>query len=246
VVAAVLLALASMVPAAADDLSDFAFDPHPGSHLPLAAPLFDEAGHRVRLGDFFAGRPVVLVLDYLRCRTLCGVTLSRLASALDALPPGTRQYDVVALSIDPRDNPADLVAGRRKYAGNRPGWHFLGGAEPAVRRIAEAVGFPYRFDPALGQYVHPAGFVVASPNGIVSRYLLGVGPSPAALESALADAKEGRAIGPLERLLLLCHGEGAPLGRYTLPVETAFIIANLAAITGAVFVFAMIWRRRHG
>lgn len=249
--AVLLLALASR--ASADDLSGFAFQPHPGAQLPLASPLFDEHGDTVRLGQFFAGKPVVLVLDYLRCKTLCGVTLDRLAEALDALPlDAGRDYAVVALSIDPRDTPADLAAAKIKDTagytrrGRDGGWHFLGGSESAVRRIADAVGFPYHYDTALDQYVHPAGFVVASPRGSISRYLLGVNPSSVVLQSALADAREGRAIGPLTRLLLLCHGADPRFGRYTLPIEAAFILANLGAMVGGIAVFAAIWRRRDG
>ncbi|HEU0155978.1 MAG TPA: SCO family protein [Stellaceae bacterium] len=254
VAAAVLtLVLASLAPAAGADLSGFAFQPHPGARLPLGSPLFDENGHRVALGQFFGKRPVVVVLDYLRCKTLCGVTLRRVAAALDALPlDAGRDYEVVAVSIDPRDTPSDLAAAKAKDTGgyNHPGadagWHFLGGPENVVRRIADTVGFPHRYDPALDQYLHPAGFVVAAPDGTISHYLLGVDPSPAALRSALADAKAERAVGPLTRLLLLCHGANPRVGRYTLPVEAAFILANFAAFFGAVAVFAAIWRRRHG
>jgi protein SCO1/2 len=251
--AVLLLALASLAPAAGADFSGFAFQPHPGAHLPLGAPLFDEHGQSVRLGQFFGKHPVVLVLDYLRCKTLCGVTLDRLAAALDALPlDAGRDYEVVTLSIDPRDTPSDLAAAKAKdtagydHPGGDAGWHFLGGAEPVLRHIADTIGFPYRYDPALDQYLHPAGFVVAAPDGAVSHYLLGVDPSPTALRSALADAKAERSVGPLTRLLLLCHGADRHLGRYTLPVEAAFILANLAAFLGAIAVFAAIWRRRHG
>src|SRR5206468_933214 len=85
----------------ADDLSDFAFQPHPGTQLPLAAALTDEAGQSVTLGQFFTGAPVVLVLEYLRCKSLCGVTLETVIAALDALPldPG-RDFRLIAISID--------------------------------------------------------------------------------------------------------------------------------------------------
>ena len=52
---------------AAEDLSEFAFSPHPGAHLPLNAQFTDEQGRTVTLARFFAGEPVILVLDYLRC-----------------------------------------------------------------------------------------------------------------------------------------------------------------------------------
>lgn len=251
--AAVLMPVSAAPVSAAGDLADFAFRPHPGARLPLDLRLLDEEGRAVPLGRFFTGRPVVLVLEYLRCKTLCGVTLERLVAALDALPlEAGRDFEVVAVSIDPRDGPADLEAARLKYtagyhrAGGGRGWHFLAGPRPSVERLADTVGFPYRYDAALDQYVHPAGFVLAAADGTISRYMLGVDARPSALRAALADAKEGRAVGPLTRLLLLCHGADPRLGRYSLPIEAAFIIANLAAMAGSVAVFAAIWWRRHG
>jgi protein SCO1/2 len=238
---------------AGQDFSEFAFRPHPGARLPLASEFVDDQGRAVPLARFFAGKPVVLVLDYLRCKTLCGVTLENLAAGLGALPlDAGRDFQIVVISIDPRDKPADLAAAKVKYLGiyRHPagdyGWHFLTGPQPTVERVADIVGFPYRYEPALDQYIHPAGFVVATPDGSLSRYLLGVNPEPTALESALADAAHGKADGLVRRLLLLCHGDTPQLGRYSLAIEGAFVAANLAAMIGGVAVFVAIRRRRHG
>ena len=65
---------------------------------------------------------MVLVLEYLRCKTLCGLTLDNLVSGLDALPQQAgRDFQVVVISIDPRDTPADAAAAKAKYLdGYRP------------------------------------------------------------------------------------------------------------------------------
>jgi protein SCO1/2 len=237
---------------AGQDFSEFAFRPHPGAHLPLASEFVDDQSSVVPLGRFFAGKPVVLVLDYLRCKTLCGLTLENLAAGLGALPlDAGRDFQVVVISIDPRDKPADVAAAKAKYlaAYHHPagddGWHFLTGPQPVVQRVADIVGFPYRYEPALDQYIHPAGFVVAAPNGSVSRYLLGVNPQPAELQTALADGAQGKTVGLVTRLLLLCHGDTPQLGPYSLAIEGAFVVANLVAMIGGIAVFAVI-RRRHG
>lgn len=239
--------------AAAQDLSDLAFQPHPGAALPLAATLQDEHGRPVRLGEYFTGKPVVLVIEYLHCKTLCGLTLENVVEGLAQLPlVAGRDYQLVAVSIDPRDGPADAAAAKSKYlteyhpSGGEAGMHFLTGAEPALRELAEAVGFSYRYDAELDQFLHPAGFVLASPGGQISRYFLGVDASPAELKSGLADAAAGRSVGPLTRLLLFCHIEGNRLGRYTVPVLAAFTLANLAGAVAVIAVFAAIRRRRHG
>ena len=238
---------------AGEDFSEFAFRPHPGARLPLASEFVDNQGSVVPLGRFFVGKPVVLVLDYLRCKTLCGLTLENLAAGLGALPlDAGRDFNVVVISIDPRDNPADLAAAKTKYLGiyhhaaADDGWHFLTGPRPMVQRVTDTVGFPYRYEPALDQYIHPAGFIVAAPDGSLSRYLLGVNPQPTELESALNDAAHGKTVGLVTRLLLLCHGDTPQLGRYSLAVEGAFVVANLVAMIGGIAAFVAIRRRRHG
>ena len=238
---------------AADDFSKFAFRPHPGARLPLASEFFDEQGQRVELKRFFAAKPVILVLDYLRCKTLCGLTLENLVTGLDELPVvAGSDFQVVVISIDPRDKPADLAAAKTKYlagyhrAVSDEGWHFLTGPQPVVEQVAEIVGFRYRYEPAFDQYIHPAGFVVAAANGTISRYVLGVGAHSGELQSALSDAAEGKAVGLLTRLLLLCHGDTPRLGRYSLAIEAAFAVTNLTAMVGGIGLFVAIRSRRKG
>jgi protein SCO1 len=236
------------------ELAELAFAPHPGARLPLGTALTDESGRSVTLGTYFGKSPVILVLDYLRCTSLCGVTLRNLvAGPLAKLPlqPG-RDYTLVAVSIDPRDTPADAAAARSKYAalldreGAEHGMHFLTATAPAVRAIADTIGFPYRRDPLLDAYIHPAGFVVVAPDGVISHYVEGVAVAPRDLLGALADAEQDKSPDLLTRIVLLCHGEGAALGRFTVPVLTAFTAADLAAGFALIALFTSIRRRRHG
>lgn len=236
------------------DASLLAFQPHLGARLPLQARLVDEGGRAVMLGKYFTKSPVILVLEYLRCTSLCGVTLHNLvADTLNRLPlvPG-RDYQLVAISIDPRDKPSDAAAVRVKYAAlfNRPaaaaGIHFLTGSSAAVRQITAAVGFRYRYDSLLGAYIHPAGFIVASPDGRITRYIEGIGISSRDLISAFAAAEQDKSQSLFARVVLFCHVQGAPLGRFTVAVLAAFTAANLAAGLTALAVFTAIRRRRYG
>jgi protein SCO1 len=240
-------------PGGGSDLVKLAFRPHPGARLPLTTTLTDESGRPVTLGTYFGKSPVILILDYLRCTSLCGVTLRNLvAGALDKLPlePG-RDYQLVAISIDPRDTPESAAAARTKYAGllgrgGERGMHFLTAPAAAVRDIADAVGFPYRYDALLDAYIHPAGFIIATPDGVISRYVEGVSITARDLVGALANAEQNKSQGPLARLVLLCHVQGAPLGRFTVPVLMAFTTADLAAAFALIALFTAIRRRRHG
>jgi len=234
----------------ADGDADLAFQPHPGARLPLGVKLIDEAGRTVALGDYFNKAPVILVLEYPQCRSLCGVTLRNLfTGALNQLPlKAGRDYQLVAVSIDPRDKPADAAAARAKYAGlldrgGESGLHFLTAVPQAVRKIADIVGFRYRYDSFLDAYIHPAGFVVAAPNGVISRYVEGIAVAPEEMVGALADAQQDKSQGLLARIFLLCHVQGAPLGRFTVPVMAALTLANIAAGLTLITLFTLIRRQ---
>lgn len=238
----------------ASDIANLSFQPHPGARLPLTENLVDENGQTVELGSYFTTSPVILVLEYLHCTSLCGVTLRNLVGdTLRRLPlQPERDYQLVAISIDPRDKPGDAAEAAAKYAAlldrsdAKAGLHFLTGASAAVRKIADAVGFPYRYDSLLDVYIHPVGFVVASPDGVISHYVEGFSVSSSAMISALADAEQDKSQGPLTRLLLLCHIQGAPLGRWTVPVMAALSTAEIAAGFVTIAIFVAIRRRRFG
>ena len=236
------------------DLASLSFQPHPGVRLPLTEKLVDEDGRAIELGAYFTKSPVILVLEYLRCTSLCGVTLRHLiGDTLDRLPlQAGRDYQLVAISIDPRDKPNDAAQAAAKYAplldrgGGKAGLHFLTGKPEAVRRIADAVGFPYRYDSLLDAYIHPAGFVVAAPDGVISHYVEDFTASPSDMIAALADAEQEKSQGPLTRLLVLCHIQGSPLGRWTGPVMAAFTVAEIGAGLTVIAIFVAIRRRRFG
>ena len=61
-----------------------------------------------------------------------------------------------------------------------------------MQAVADAVGFHDRYDSAPKQFAHPVGIVFATPAGIVSSYLLGVGYRPADVRLAVMRAAVGR------------------------------------------------------
>ncbi len=228
--------------------SQLRFTQHMGAPLPLDTQFRDGNGQPVYLRDYFGARPVVLVLEYLRCRSLCGVVLKDAARALAGIPlvPG-RDYQVVAVSIDPRDTPADALAARKEYLTAMPaqaakGWHFLTGPITSIRAIADAVGFPFRYDPKLDQYAHPAGITVVTAQGRISRYLLGVGYRPLDARLALSEAAAGRVSSAATDLLLLCYCYDPETGRYSLAIRDATRILCAGTVVGIVLLMLRLTR----
>ena len=66
-------------------LKDVGIEQRLGKPLPLDAIFQDEMGRAVRLGQYFQGRPVILVLAYYNCPMLCTQVLNGLVSSVKVL-----------------------------------------------------------------------------------------------------------------------------------------------------------------
>src|SRR5205814_9527714 len=149
------------------------------AQLPLDVMLRDETGRVVRLGDYFNhGRPVVLNFVYYSCPMLCPMVLEGMTSTLTELKFDVgKDFDVVTISIDPRDTPRQAAEKKEKYVkrygrfGAVNGWHFLTGPESAIRKVAGAAGFHYAYDIASNQFAHGTVLMVTTADGRLSRYL---------------------------------------------------------------------------
>jgi protein SCO1/2 len=246
----VLAATASAQTLPADYPQRVGFDQHPGGALPLDTTFADESGRAIRLGSLLGARPAVLVLAYYECPNLCSVILASLLDSLRDLRPSVgSDFDVVIVSIDPREKPplaaAKKAAFVRRYGrvGSESGWHLLTGDAAAIHRVAESVGYRYFYDPASRQFAHPSGIVVVSPRGKISQYLLGIEFPPKELAAALGRASQDR-VGPLSRaLLLLCYCYDPASGKYTLAVSRIMQTAGSLTVIGLVGMIAWMSRR---
>ena len=211
-------------PAAAAIAAQAGFDQKLGAQVPLDAVFRDENNGPLTLGYLLGEtkRPAVLVLGYKDCPMLCSQVLTALVETLTDLRLTTgKDFDVIDVSIDPHQSPAEAGAQKRLYFKRyaRPdsemGWHFLTSPdEPTIRRVADAVGFRYAYDPVTKQYAHPAGLVVLTPEGRVSQYLFGVNFDPKALQTALVTAHAQKIGSPIEQLFLLCFHFNPISGKY--------------------------------
>lgn len=214
-----------------------------GERLPLSTQLTDESGGAVELARYFSDIPVVLVFGYYRCPTLCTTLMEGVLLGLSAAGLDRGAYRVVEVGIDPRENAGDAA---RKAAGYRAAFgsvpvDLLTGSEAATKSVANAAGFTYAFDTRYAQYSHPLGFLIASPEGRITRYFPGVRFDPRELRLALIDASQSR-IGSLsERIFLRCAHYDPVAGRYSVAVMS---IVRAVSLVLVVLFGAYLWRSR--
>lgn len=228
-------------------LEGVGIDQHLNAEVPLNLTFKDEQGKAVQLSDYFhKGRPVVLNLVYYECPMLCTEVLNGLTSALKVIRfvPGD-QFEVVTLSIDPRET-TELAAKKKamylKKLGNpaaAAGWHFLTGEQPQIAKLADAVGFHYRYDPKLGQFAHAAGIMLITPEGRVAQYYYGVEYSAKDMRLGIVEASQNKIGSLADQVLLYCYHYDPRTGKYGPTITTVVRLAGLATVLvlGSALVF---------
>ncbi|OZI60846.1 SCO family protein [Bordetella genomosp. 11] len=247
------LVLARIAAAAPPDPASLEFRQHPGRAIPPVAGLRDQDGRSVAIADYLGKGPVIFVLGYYRCPMLCSTLMD---AVLERVRGVAVPFQVVAVSIDPSETPADAARKYGYYSGlmnaggpapTGPGTaapdaarlHLLTATPAAIAALTDAVGFPYRRDADTGQYYHPAGFAVLTPEGRISRYFLGLGFSERDVRLALVEASHGKVGGLADRLVLLCSHYDPATGRYNvaaMAMARAAGLGTLVALLSGLFI----------
>jgi protein SCO1 len=220
------------------------------AQVPLDIRLRDESGKTVELRDLLNGKPAILTLVYFECPMLCHMTRDGQLRSLSELSLSAGEdFTALTVSFDPRETPKLARAAKqtalKRYdrPGAEAGWRFLTGEEEQLRRLTEAVGFRYKFDQKTGQYAHPAGLIVLTPEGKVSRYLYGVDFPQRDLRLALIEASGGQIGSPTDQVLLLCYHYDPTTGKYGLAIINVLRLAGFATVLAMVMGFTVLMRR---
>lgn len=219
--------------------------------VPIDLTFVDESGKDVTLAQYFGKRPVVLALVYFNCPMLCSLVQSALGGTMSLLKMNAGEdYEVLVVSINPGETPAQAADAKatlvRQYhhPGTDSGIHFLTGRESSIKALAAAVGFRYKYDPAIAQYAHPAAITVLTADAKVSRYLFGIDYGATDLRLAVVDAAGGRIGSVVDRTLLYCYHYDAASGRYSLAVMSLVRLGGLLTLAGIGLAIGLTLRRQ--
>lgn len=227
------------------------------SQAPLDADFLDEQGRPVALGECMDGKTTVLVLAYYRCPKLCTQVLNDLAAGLMDVFQRTPwqlgdQFNVVTVSFDDRETPEMATAKKESYVKEYRlpnmdrGWHFLTGRQQSILRLANAVGFQFRYDPKNDLFAHPACVVILTPEGKVSRYFLGLADKtfPRDLRLGLEEASEHKIGTPVaDRIVLSCFYYDPETGKYSMTALNAVRAAGVVTVLVLGSALFFLWRR---
>jgi protein SCO1/2 len=243
------LATAQRQEAKPDVLEGVGVTEHPNAQLPLDLEFVDSDGKKVRLGQFFDGtRPVILTLNYSNCPRLCSVQLTGLVTAMQNMPWKLGdEFRVVTISIDPLETADRARLTKQKYLkeyarpGSADGWHFLVGPEENIKRVADTVGFGYRY--VGDQYVHAAASFICTPEGRVSRYIYRVDYDPQTLRLSLYEAAQGKVGSTVDRVLLFCFHYDPQSGRYGMAAANMMRLGGVLTVIIVGGVLSLYWLR---
>jgi protein SCO1 len=231
-------------------LQNVGFEPPLNGQIPLDLAFRDEGGRDVTLREYSGQRPVLLALVYYGCPMLCNQVEMGVVGSLKMLSftPG-RDYEVVFVSFDPRENAA-MAAQKKESAmshfGRRDtasGWHFLTGSKESIDALTKAANFRYSFDTRSNIFAHASGIMLLTPDGRISRYFYGVEYPSRDVRLGLVDASAGKIGSPIDHLLLFCFEYNPESARYSATILKIIRLGGLLTIF-AIVAGILLFRRR--
>lgn len=232
-------------------LDQVGIDQRLNQQVPLDAAFVDDHGQAVQLKQYFGSRPVILILVYYQCPMLCTQVLNGFTGAMNGIVRFNigREFNVVTVSIDPRDTAEDAAAAKKRYLARyrRPeaeqGWHFLTGKKDQIDALAQAVGFRYAWDPEIQQFAHASGIMLLTPDGRLAQYYYGIEYAPRDIQLGLIEASKGKIGNVVDQVLLYCYHYDPRQGRYGAAIFNVLRLGALATVLALGGFMLLMFRR---
>ena len=236
-----------------DALDKIGIEQKLGEQLPLETELKNENGETIKLGSLFeSGRPVVLAFVYYECPMLCNEVLNGLTGSLKGISlDAGKDFDVIAISFDARENEKAELAKNKKAAylerygrsGAEKGWHFLTGSQASIDAVTKAAGFSYRWDEKSSQFAHAGGVMIVTPEGKMSRYFYGIDYGPRDLKLGLIESADNKIGSVADQMLLYCYHYDPSSGKYGLAILRVIRFGAVLTLLGMGAMGFVFWRR---
>lgn len=242
-----LLALLPVLIIAQEDKPEVGIQEHLGEILPMDLTFQDVNGDTVRFGDLI-DKPVLLTFVYYGCPGICNPLLAELVDVVNhiELEPGV-DFKLITLSFNHHEDSskAKVWANRhlglikRKFTEND--WNFLTGDSLSIAKMTDAAGF--YFKPQGVDFIHAGTIIAVSPEGKISRYLIGTSFNQFDVQMALIDAKSGKTNPTIAKLLQYCYSYDPDGRKYTLNI-TRIVGTIMLVFVGLFFTVLVVAKKK--
>ncbi len=214
-----------------------------GEKIDLSLVFTDETGAKLPLSSFILqDKPLIIAPVYFECPRLCTLTQEGLVNSLSRLDLKLGvDYKILSVSINPRETSIIAAKKAEKYRSllnfskfdkdnsaeraNKEGWKFLIGEQNSITTLMETLGFKYEID--KGEFLHAAGIIVLTPDGSISRYLLGIDYPKRDFTLALVEASQGKIGSLIDQVLMFCFRYDHIKGQYTFAIWAIIRIVSI-------------------
>ena len=190
-----------------------------GESLNLNLMVQDESGKSQPLKNYFDGkRPVIVNLVYFYCPFTCSIIINSTlttAKKLEDADTGLRlgkDFRVLNISFNPKDTSEVGAAKRASYVkefslnpSEKDAVNFVTADEATIKAVTNSLGFRYKWDEQMKQFIHADLTHILSGSGKICRYLYGTSFEPQDLRIAITEAGQGKVGTFKDRVLQLCY-----------------------------------------
>jgi protein SCO1/2 len=234
-------------------LPNVGLDEHLGDTVPRDLHFISETGDTVVLGDVI-DRPTIVTLVYYTCPSICRPLLNEVAGTLAKLQAvdmqPNRDYRVVTISFDQFDSAAGSSRLKEEYyrllpdGFPRDAWTSLTADSATISSFTEAVGFGFKRNDNDPDFAHPTSLIVLSPEGKITRYLVGAEYLPLDIKLALIEAREGRVGATIVKFYKFCFSYDPSGQKFVLNATRVVGASTLVGIAAIVLFVTASGRRR--
>jgi protein SCO1 len=219
-----------------------------GESLDLNLLVRDESGKNQPLKNYFDGtRPVIVNLVYFYCPRTCSVIINSTlttAKKLEDADTGLRlgkDFRILNISFNPKETSEVAAAKRTSYAkefslntSENDAVNFVTADEATIKAVTNSLGFRYKWDDEMKEYIHANLTHVLSGEGKICRYLYGISFEAQDLRLAVTEAGQGKVGTFKDRVLQFCYAYNPAAKGY---VRNAM---RLMSAAGAVTLFLVV------
>lgn len=213
-----------------------------GNYVDLDIELVDEEGKKLTLRQMLEEKkPLIIAPVYFECPRLCTLTQEGLLKTIleSDLKIG-HDYTVASISFNHKETAEQAKERSKAYRNSlierddlQPsGWKFMVGDEGNIQKLMKEIGFGYEYD--NGEYMHAAGIIMISPEGLIARYLYGIEFKKRDFRLGLVETAEGKIGSFINQAMMFCFRYDHLTGQYTLAIW------NIIRIICVLFVIILI------